>query len=204
MTVVAAVVLVTVHDSRFAALAPTAAVVGAAQLAAWAPGSLRPAAVALLAVSALAIAVTAPSAMHDQRNRYAALVPAGTGVAVRWLAAHSRPGDRVAIAPVDGAPTGWVVAGWADRPALVGADPEWLAFPRERADAAVATRVFTAASWPSEATFRRARAAHARWLYVPRGWNGVDAPALARAEARHPGLLAYRGAGALILRVPER
>jgi hypothetical protein len=203
LTIVATASLLVGAEPRYACLAPTAAAIGAATLTAWSPKRVATLAAVGLVVAGAFVVVDAPSTMSRERDRYAAFVPDGTGDAVRWLRAHTRPDDLVAVAPVAGVPFGWIVEGWADRPSLVASDPVWLVFPGERARARTATRIFTASPWPTESSFAIARAAGAHWLYVPTAWHGIDPAALRRAEARHPGLVAFRGPGALVVRVPD-
>ena len=203
LTVVATGALLVGAEPRYACLTPTAAAIGAATVAAWASRRVAAAAAIGVLVAGASVLVDAPSTMRHERDRYAAFVPEGTGDAVHWLRVSTRADDVVAVAPVAGVPFGWIVEGWADRPSLVASDPTWLAFPGERARARTATRIFTARAWPAESSFADARAAGARWLYLPATWHGVDRAALRRAEARHPGLVAYRGPGALVLRVPD-
>ena len=151
----------------------------------------------------LVIMVSAPGTMHEERDVYARFVPRGTSTALRWVDAHTAPRDLFAVAPVAGVPFGWWVEGWGRRPSLVGSDDRWLDFPGERRRAELATRLFTGTRWPSEHALALARRSGVRWLYLPSGWGGVDRAALRAARARHPGLVAYRGPGALVLRVPE-
>lgn len=198
--VLAAAIGVAVPEQRFAFLVPTAAAVGAA----WALSSLRSEVVRAAAMGLLVAGVLVPAQAElvRQRDYYARFVPSGTGSAVAALRRLSAPRQEVAVAPVVGVPTGWVVQGWAQRTALVGGLLDWFYFPRERERAEAANDIFTSAPWPQESNFARARAAGVELLYIPTGWGGVDQRALRDAAARHPGLVAYDGPGALILRVP--
>jgi hypothetical protein len=202
MTVVA-VASLAARDTRATALVPTAAALGAATLVRWAPSGARLAAQLVAGGAALVIVFVGPSAMAQERDRYATFVPHGTGAAVDWLRRHAARDDLVAVAPVRGAPFGWVVAGWAQRPVLVGSDPRWLRFSGERADARAVTAIFTAQHWPGAAALRDARAHGVAWLYVPSSWGGVDARALAALEHSHPGVIRYRGPGGLLIVVPR-
>jgi hypothetical protein len=202
MTVVGLVPVLVADDARFSALAPVAIVVAGAWLGARAARPVRRVCIPIVAVAALVVAVEAPGVMVDQRDRYAAFVPPGTARAMTWVDAHTAPSDRFVVAPVDGAPFGWLVEGWAQRPSLVGGDPSWLAFPDERHRAAQATRVLTGTAWPQDEAFAAARRLGATWIYLPTGWDGVDRTAMAAAVRAHPGLVAYHGPGAVVIRVP--
>jgi hypothetical protein len=203
MTVTAALAALAFAEARFSYLAPTAALVGAATLAAWSRGPFRILLAVAVVTGVLVIVVAAPGTMHEERDLYARFVPRGTSTALRWVDAHTGPRDLFAVAPVAGVPFGWWVEGWGRRPSLVGSDDRWLDFPGERRRAELATRLFTGTHWPSEHALDLARRAGVRWLYLPSGWGGIDRAALRAARSRHPGLVAYRGAGALVLRVPE-
>jgi hypothetical protein len=203
LSIVAVFAVAFVREARFAALVPTASVMGAALLLAHGiRGTARVVVTALVGVAAVGVLLAAPALMVDERDAYATFVPLGTGDAIRWLDRHSQPDDFVAVAPIAGVPFGWYVEGWARRPSYVAGDPSWLAFPGERARAAAATAVFSGRAWPRESSLSGARRLGVRWLYVPTGWHGIDPATLHDAERRHPGLAAYRGRGAIILRVP--
>jgi hypothetical protein len=204
MTTIAAMVVAANLAPRWGCLAPTAVSIGGASVCGLATPITKRVATIVCALAIVAVVVAAPTTMIEQRDLYARLVPAGTGTAVAWLEGHTADATHIAAAPVEGAPFGWIVEGWAHRPTLVAADPTWLLFPGERSAAATASALFTARHWPSDHTFALARRAGVAMLYVPSSWHGVDDDALRRAAERHPGLLAYRGPGALILRVPAR
>jgi hypothetical protein len=202
MTTIATIVVAADLAPRWGCLAPTAVSIGAASLCGLATPLIKRSATVVCAMAVVAVVVAAPTTMIEQRDVYARLVPAGTDRAIAWLDAHTSDATRIAVAPVDGAPFGWIVEGWAHRPTLVAADPTWLLFPGERRAAATASALFTARHWPTDHTFSLARQAGVALLYVPSSWHGIDDDAFRRAAQRHPGLVAYRGTGALILRVP--
>jgi hypothetical protein len=204
MLVVSVITLLAADDPRFSALAPVAIVVACAWLGARAARPVARICVPALALAAVVVAFRAPAVMHDHRVRYARLVPAGTAQLITWIDAHTAPSDRFVVAPVEGAPFGWLVEGWAQRPSFVGGDPSWLAFPGERRRAAEATDVLTGVHWPQPRAFSRARHLGAKWIYLPSGWGGTDHAALAAAARTHAGLVAYQGRGGVVLRVPPR
>ena len=182
MTATAAAAVCSGGEARFSYLAPTAAVIAAVTIAAWTRGPLRAPIILLVLAGVCGILVTAPGTMREQRDLYARFVPRGTSGALAWVDAHTGARDLFAVAPVAGVPFGWWLEGWGRRPSLVGADPQWLAFPGERRRAREATRLFTGTHWPSERDFVTARRLGVRWLYLPSAWDGIDPSALRAAR----------------------
>jgi hypothetical protein len=202
LTVVALASVVVAKDARYMSLAPTAAVIGALMVAAHGVHGVRALGAVLLVGAAAWALVAGPTLMAHERDAYARFVPRGTGAAIEWVRRHTGTHDVFVVAPVAGVPTGWLVEGWGHRTSYVGSAPMWLEFPGERRRAQLATAVLTGPSWPQDAAFARSRRLGARWIYLPTGWRGVDRQALRHEEATHPGLVAYDGPGALVLRVP--
>ena len=203
MTATAAAAVCSGGEARFSYLAPTAAVIAAVTIAAWTEDRFgRPSSCWSWRVCA------GSSSPHRER---CASNATSTRASCLEVPAVRSPGSTPIpeletcsrVAPVAGVPFGWWLEGWGRRPSLVGADPQWLAFPGERRRAREATRLFTGTHWPSERDFVTARRLGVRWLYLPSAWDGIDPSALRAARKQHPGLVVYRGSGATVLRVPE-
>jgi hypothetical protein len=108
-------------------------------------------------------------------------------------------GEKVAVPPVAGAPTGWwLQAHGVD--AAVASRSDWLSFPAERAAAAAALALFTATGWPDAGAADAACALGAPWLYVPDAWGGMDPDALARERSAGRLRLVERLPGGVLLR----
>jgi len=130
---------------------------------------------------------------------YAQFAPPHIIADAERIAAVVPRGEKVAVPPVAGAPTGWwLQAHGVD--AAVASRSDWLSFPAERAAAAEALALFTGTGWPDEGAADTACALGAPWLYVPDAWGGMDPDALARERSAGRLQLVEQLPGGLLLR----
>lgn len=153
-----------------------------------------------LVVGVVIVAAFAPSHLDEQISYYSRFTPEGTIAATEWLAARADEDDVVLAAPVEGVPTGWWVEA-AGVDAWVASRPDWIFFPGERNEARLAAELLSGAGWPSETSIAALRDCGVTWLYLPTGWGGIDADALALATSVGDLEVAFDGPGATIVRV---
>jgi hypothetical protein len=192
-----AVAGVLLGDVRFIAGIPTAvalAVVLVGERSAAAAPVRIVAGVALVALMATGVETQA-----RQLGFYAQFAPRTILEDVERIAQVVPRGERVAVPPVAGAPTGW----WLEArgiDAAVASRSDWLSFPGERAAAAQALALFSAPDWPVPTVAEASCAIAAPWLYVPDAWGGMDGSALSREIAAGRLRLATRLPGGVLLR----
>jgi hypothetical protein len=130
---------------------------------------------------------------------YAQFAPPNIIADAERIAVLVPSGQKVAVPPVAGAPTGWwLQAHGVD--AAVASRSDWLSFPAERAAAAEALALFTATGWPDAGAAVRACELGAPWLYIPDAWGGMDPDALARELPEGRLRVVERLSGGLLLR----
>jgi hypothetical protein len=192
-----AVAGVLLGDVRFVAAVPTAVAIGAVLVGARPPGANLVRVFAGLAL--VVLAVTGVETQQQQIGFYAQFAPRTILEDVAGIREVVPAGDRVAVPPVAGAPTGW----WLEArgiDAAVASRSDWLSFPGERAAAEEVMRLFSAPSWPHQEVAAHACAVAAPWLYVPDAWGGMDAAALAQEVASGRLLKMAELPGGLLLR----
>jgi hypothetical protein len=147
----------------------------------------------------LVVAAVGMRTQATQIGFYAQFTPSDIIADVGRIATHVEQGEKVAVPPVAGAPTGWwLQAQGID--AAVASRSDWLSFPAERDAAARALALFTAASWPDPDVAGATCALGAPWLYVPDAWGGMDPDALARERSAGRLRLVEQLPGGLLLR----
>lgn len=109
----------------------------------------------------------------DQVDFYGRLVPPGTVAGLDWIRDNTAGDALVLTAPIDGAPFGWWVQGYAQRPTLVASRDRWLNFPSERARARQAVGLLTTPDPLGDTTLGAARDAGVDYLVLPWAWGGL-------------------------------
>ena len=175
---VSAILVSIAGDVRFAYVVPSAIAVTACFAAA---ETTRTPSLARLGVAALltVIAVAGIGAQFEAVDTYAELAPLGITEASEWLSANVSSSEVVLVAPVGGAPTGWIVEAH-NVDALVASRSDWMFFPEERAEAAHAVDLLSGTQWPSDDDLARLVDEDVQWVLVPHAWGGADQSELLR------------------------
>lgn len=181
-------------DVRFAYAVPSAVAVAACVAAAEMPVAHRMVRSVVrggVAVLFVVIAVAGVGEQVELVDTYAGLAPEGITDASEWLAANVPGGEAVLVAPVAGAPTGWIVEAH-DVDALVASRPDWLFFPQERAEAEQAVDLLSGTGWPTDEDLARVSDAGVDWVLVPHAWGGADQSSLVQLLDECPDRVAVR------------
>ena len=136
-----------------------------------------------------------------QRDFYGALVPKGTIAGLSWLRANTPTRSLVLAAPVNGAPFGWWVQGYGERPALVATEDQWLNFPAEKARAHVAVALLSISDPLGSEALVDARHHHVSYLVIPWAWGGLSRRQLAVFRERSPRQVLFDNHAMVIIKV---
>lgn len=140
---------------------------------------------------------------HGQRDFYGAFVPKGTIEGLDWIRDHSGGGNVMLAAPINGAPFGWWVQGYARRPTIVASRDKWLNFPFERSRAQAAVAILSTPDPLDAATLHAARQRGAAYLVIPWAWGGLRRAQLTRFEDHFPGHVRFNNAALVVIEVPH-
>ena len=196
--VIGAAVPVASGELRFAYVLPIAIVVAVVLLLEGTDGAPR----TIVVLALIALTIAGPRAQTRSIDDYARLVPDGVGDGVDWLHRTAGRDDLVLVAPVDGAPFGWMVEA-AGTDALVASRDDWLLFPEERRASDRAVRLLSGDHWPTEQDLDRIHADGIDWVFVPSAWGGHDDRSIDAIEQRCPLRVPYRSEAAIVLRADD-